>query len=154
MSDLKNKTEFNLKEISDILPHRYPFLLIDKIQSLIPGESVTALKNITINEPYFQGHFPDQPIMPAVYLLECIAQTGAFLLLNTLDDPLKKNAFISGVDGARFRQPVFPGDQLKIDVIIAKRRLNICRFQGSCFVNNALVAEGLVSANIVNRAGA
>tara|TARA_B100000686_G_scaffold80943_1_gene87388 strand:- start:50462 stop:50926 length:465 start_codon:yes stop_codon:yes gene_type:complete len=154
MSDFKNKTEFNLKEISDILPHRYPFLLIDKIQSLIPGESVTALKNITINEPYFQGHFPDQPIMPAVYLLECIAQTGAFLLLNTLDDPLKKNAFISGVDGARFRQPVFPGDQLKIDVIIAKRRLNICRFQGSCFVNNALVAEGLVSANIVNRAGA
>ena len=154
MSDLKNKTEFNLKEISDILPHRYPFLLIDKIESLIPGESVTALKNVTINEPYFQGHFPDQPIMPAVYLLECIAQTGAFLLLNTLDDPLKKNAFISGVDGARFRQPVFPGDQLKIDVIIAKRRLNICRFQGSCFVNNALVAEGLVSANIVNRAGA
>ena len=154
MSDFKNKTEFNLKEISDILPHRYPFLLIDKIESLIPGESVTALKNITINEPYFQGHFPDQPIMPAVYLLECIAQTGAFLLLNTLDDPLKKNAFISGVDGARFRQPVFPGDQLKIDVIIAKRRLNICRFQGSCFVNNALVAEGLVSANIVNRAGA
>ena len=154
MSDFKNKTEFNLKEISDILPHRYPFLLIDKIESLIPGESVTALKNVTINEPYFQGHFPDQPIMPAVYLLECIAQTGAFLLLNTLDDPLKKNAFISGVDGARFRQPVFPGDQLKIDVIIAKRRLNICRFQGSCFVNNALVAEGLVSANIVNRAGA
>ena len=154
MSDLKNKTEFNLKEISDILPHRYPFLLIDKIESLIPGESVTALKNVTINEPYFQGHFPDQPIMPAVYLLECIAQTGAFLLLNTLDDPLKKNAFISGVDGARFRQPVFPGDQLKIDVIIAKRRLNICRFKGSCFVDNALVAEGLVSANIVNRAGA
>ena len=92
--------------------------------------------------------------MPAVYSLECIAQAGAFLLLNTLDEPLKKNAFISAIDKARFRQPVLPGDQLRIEVIIAKRKLNICRFQGNCFVNNTLVAGGLVSANIVDRAGA
>ena len=78
--------------------------------------------------------------MPAVYSLECIAQAGAFLLLNTLEEPLKKNAFISAIDKARFRQPVLPGDQLRIEVIIAKRKLNICRFQGSCFVNNTLVA--------------
>ena len=154
MNDLKNKIKFELHEILEILPHRYPFLLIDKILELIPGESVTAIKNVTINEPYFQGHFPGQPVMPAVYSLECIAQAGAFLLLNTLEEPLKKNAFISAIDEARFRQPVLPGDQLRIEVIIAKRKLNICRFQGNCFVNNTLVAGGLVSANIVDRAGA
>ena len=154
MNDLKNKIKFELHEILEILPHRYPFLLIDKILELIPGESVTAIKNVTINEPYFQGHFPGQPVMPAVYSLECIAQAGAFLLLNTLEEPLKKNAFISAIDEARFREPVLPGDQLRIEVIIAKRKLNICRFQGSCFVNNTLVAGGLVSANIVDRAGA
>ena len=154
MNDFKNKIEFELHEILQILPHRYPFLLIDKILELTPGESVTAIKNVTINEPYFQGHFPGQPVMPAVYSLECIAQAGAFLLLNTLEEPLKKNAFISAIDEARFRQPVLPGDQLRIEVIIAKRKLNICRFQGSCFVNNTLVAGGLVSANIVDRAGA
>ena len=154
MNDLKNKIKFELHEILEILPHRYPFLLIDKILELIPGESVTAIKNVTINEPYFQGHFPGQPVMPAVYSLECIAQAGAFLLLNTLEEPLKKNAFISAIDEARFRQPVLPGDQLRIEVIIAKRKLNICRFEGNCFVNNTLVAGGLVSANIVDRAGA
>jgi len=154
MNDFKEKTEFDLHEIIQILPHRYPFLLIDKIEVLTPGESVTAIKNITVNEPYFQGHFPGQPIMPAVFMLECIAQAGAFLLLNTLEDPLKKNAFISAVDGARFRKPVVPGDQMRIEVVIAKRKLNICRFQGSCFVDNTLVAGGLVSANIVDRAGA
>ena len=154
MNDFKNKIEFELHEILQILPHRYPFLLIDKILELIPGESVTAIKNVTINEPYFQGHFPGQPVMPAVYSLECIAQAGAFLLLNTLEEPLKKNAFISAIDEARFRQPVLPGDQLRIEVTIAKRKLNICRFEGNCFVNNTLVAGGLVSANIVDRAGA
>jgi len=154
MNDFKNKIEFELHEILQILPHRYPFLLIDKILELIPGESVTAIKNVTINEPYFQGHFPSQPVMPAVFSLECIAQAGAFLLLNTLEEPLKKNAFISAIDKARFRQPVLPGDQLRIEVTIAKRKLNICRFQGNCFVNNTLVAGGLVSANIVDRAGA
>ena len=154
MNDFKEKTEFDLHEIIQILPHRYPFLLIDKIEVLTPGESVTAIKNITVNEPYFQGHFPGKPIMPAVFSLECIAQAGAFLLLNTLEDPLKKNAFISAIDGARFRKPVVPGDQMRIEVVIAKRKLNICRFQGSCFVDNTLVAGGLVSANIVDRAGA
>ena len=154
MNDFKNKIEFELHEILQILPHRYPFLLIDKILELIPGESVIAIKNVTINEPYFQGHFPNQPVMPAVFSLECIAQAGAFLLLNTLEEPLKKNAFISAIDKARFRQPVLPGDQLRIEVIIAKRKLNICRFEGNCFVNNTLVAGGLVSANIVDRAGA
>ena len=154
MNNFKNKIKFELHEILEILPHRYPFLLIDKILELIPGESVTAIKNVTINEPYFQGHFPGQPVMPAVYSLECIAQAGAFLLLNTLEEPLKKNAFISAIDEARFRQPVLPGDQLRIEVAIAKRKLNICRFQGNCFVNNTLVAGGLVSANIVDRAGA
>lgn len=154
MSEYKNKSEFNLDEILQILPHRYPFLLIDRILELVPGESVIAIKNVSINEPHFQGHFPGQPVMPAVFSLECIAQAGAFLLLNTLEEPLKKNAFITSVDKARFRKPVIPGDQLRIEVIIQKRKLNMCRFHGNCFVNDLLVSEGLVSANIVDRAGA
>jgi len=154
MSEYKNKSEFNLDEILQILPHRYPFLLIDRISELVPGESVIAIKNVSINEPHFQGHFPGQPVMPAVFSLECIAQAGAFLLLNTLEEPLKKNAFITSVDKARFRKPVIPGDQLRIEVIIQKRKLNMCRFHGNCFVNDLLVSEGLVSANIVDRAGA
>ena len=127
MKNFKKQTEFSLNEIHQILPHRYPFLLIDRIESLIPGKSVTALKNISINEPYFQGHFPGQPVMPAVYSLECIAQAGAFLLLNTIEDPLQKNAFISAIDGARFRVPVVPGDQLKIEVTIEKRTTTLTR---------------------------
>ena len=89
----------------------------------------------------------------SLYYLECIAQAGAFLLLNTIEDPLQKNAFISAIDGARFRVPVVPGDQLKIEVTIEKRKLNICRFKGQCFVGNTLSSSGLVSANIVDRTG-
>ena len=155
MTELSRKNKsIQISEIMKYLPHRYPFLLIDRIVDFDSGKSIVGLKNVTINEPFFQGHFPNQPVMPAVFSLECIAQAGAFLLLHTLEEPLKKNAFISAIDEARFRQPVLPGDQLRIEVIIAKRKLNICRFQGNCFVNNTLVAGGLVSANIVDRAGA
>ena len=90
MPEFSTKTEFSLKDIKMILPHRYPLLLIDRIVKIIPGKSITSIKNITFNEPYFQGHFPGQPVLPGVYIIEFIAQTGAFLLLNTLENPLEK----------------------------------------------------------------
>ena len=151
MSEFSTKTEFSLMDIKMILPHRYPLLLIDRIIKIIPGKSITSIKNITFNEPYFQGHFPGQPVLPGVYIIEFIAQTGAFLLLNTLENPLEKNAFISAVDGLRFRKTIIPGDQVKIEVTIAKRKLNICKFHGHIFVDDNLMAEGFVSANIVDR---
>ena len=151
MSEFSTKTEFSLTDIKTILPHRYPLLLIDRIIKIIPGESITSIKNITFNEPYFQGHFPGQPVLPGVYIIEFIAQTGAFLLLNTLENPLEKNAFISTVDGLRFRKTIIPGDQVRIEVTIAKRKLNICKFHGHIFVDDNLMAEGFVSANIVDR---
>ena len=151
MSEFSTKTEFSLMDIKMILPHRYPLLLIDRIIKIIPGKSITSIKNITFNEPYFQGHFPGQPVLPGVYIIEFIAQTGAFLLLNTLENPLEKNAFISTVDGLRFRKTIIPGDQVRIEVTIAKRKLNICKFHGHIFVDDNLMAEGFVSANIVDR---
>ena len=102
----------NIQDILKVLPHRYPFVLIDRIIDVKLGESVTAMKNVTFNEPYFKGHFPGQPIMPGVLSLESLAQTTAFLMLHELDDPLKKNMFISGLDKVRFRQLITPGDQL------------------------------------------
>ena len=95
MKNFKKQTEFSLNDIHQILPHRYPFLLIDRIESLIPGKSVTALKNISINEPYFQGHFPGQAIMPGVLIVEAMAQSGGFLLLHTVGDPTKKLVIFS-----------------------------------------------------------
>ena len=151
MNQFKNQTKFDINDIIKILPHRYPFILIDKIEILEKGKSLVALKNTTINEPFFQGHFPGQPVLPGVYIIEFIAQTGAFLLLKTLDNPLEKNAFISAVDGLRFRRTIVPGDQVRIEVTIARRKLNICKFHGHIFVADNLMAEGFVSANIVDR---
>ena len=103
MNDFTGKTKFDINDIIKILPHRYPFILIDKIEIVKPGESLTALKNITINEPFFQGHFPGQPIMPGVLSLEVLCQAGSFLMLNQVDDPLKKNMFFTTVEKVKFK---------------------------------------------------
>ena len=116
MNSLRNKKKFDINDIIRILPHRYPFILIDKIQINEPGQSLTAIKNTTINEPYFQGHFPGQPVMPGVLSLEMMAQAGSFLMLNQVDDPLTKNMFFTTVEKARFKKPITPGDQLNINV--------------------------------------
>ena len=142
----------DIQLIKRIIPHRYPFLLVDKVIEIDGLKSAKGIKNITFNEPYFQGHFPGQPVLPGVYIIEFIAKTGAFLLLKTLDNPLEKNAFISAVDGLRFRRTIVPGDQVRIEVTIARRKLNICKFHGHIFVADNLMAEGFVSANIVDRA--
>tara|TARA_X000000368_G_C22649228_1_gene544487 strand:- start:61 stop:525 length:465 start_codon:yes stop_codon:yes gene_type:complete len=152
MNDLLKKTKFDINDIIKILPHRYPFILIDKIEIVEPGISLTALKNVTINEPFFQGHFPGQPIMPGVLSLEVLCQAGSFLMLNQVDDPLEKNMFFTTVEKAKFKKPITPGDQLQIEVELVKRKLNLCKFHGKCKINGELAVDALFTANLVDRA--
>lgn len=151
MNEFKNQTKFDINDIIKILPHRYPFILIDRIEITRPGESLIALKNLTINEHFFQGHFPGQPLMPGVLSLEIMAQAGSFLMLSQVADPLSTNMFFSAVDKAKFRKPIIPGDQLMVYMTLAKKKLNLCKFQGICKVENEIVAEALFSANLVDR---
>jgi 3-hydroxyacyl-[acyl-carrier-protein] dehydratase len=148
--DLK-KNNYNIQDIIKILPHRYPFILIDRIDEVKPGEYVNAIKNVTINEPYFQGHFPGQPVMPGVLSLESIAQTTAFLMLYELDDPLKKNMFISGVDGVRFRRLIVPGDQLHINIRLKSKKLTLYKFEGTIKIDGKLAVQAIITSNLVDR---
>ena len=145
------KDKYNIQDIIKILPHRYPFILIDRIDEVKPGEFVNAIKNVTINEPYFQGHFPGQPVMPGVLSLESIAQTTAFLMLYELDDPLKKNMFISGVDGVRFRRLIVPGDQLDINIQLKSKKLTLYKFEGTIKIDNQLAVQAIITSNLVDR---
>ena len=143
-----------IEELMELLPHRYPFILIDRIIEIEPGKRCTAIKNITINEPYFQGHFPNQPVMPGVLILESMAQAGAFLVLNSVEEPLSKNMFFSAVEKAKFRKPIIPGDQVKIEMELLKIRMNAARLKGTAYVDGEVVTEAIIMANIVDRAGA
>ena len=143
-----------IEELMELLPHRYPFILIDRIIEIEPGKRCTAIKNITINEPYFQGHFPNQPVIPGVLILESMAQAGAFLVLNSVEDPLSKNMFFSAVEKAKFRKPIIPGDQVKIEMELLKIRMNAARLKGTAYVDGEVVTEAIIMANIVDRAGA
>ena len=151
MSEELKKDKYNIQDIIKILPHRYPFILIDRIDEVKPGEFVNAIKNVTINEPYFQGHFPGQPVMPGVLSLESIAQTTAFLMLYELDDPLKKNMFISGVDGVRFRRLIVPGDQLEINIQLKAKKLTLYKFEGTIKIDDRLAVQALITSNLVDR---
>jgi len=151
MSKELKKDKYNIQDIIKILPHRYPFILIDRINEVKPGEFVNAIKNVTINEPYFQGHFPGQPVMPGVLSLESIAQTTAFLMLHELDDPLKKNMFISGVDGVRFRRLIVPGDQLDINIQLKSKKLTLYKFEGTIKIDNQLAVQAIITSNLVDR---
>ena len=151
MSEQLKKDKYNIQDIIKILPHRYPFILIDRIDEVKPGEYVNAIKNVTINEPYFQGHFPGQPVMPGVLSLESIAQTTAFLMLHELDDPLKKNMFISGVDGVRFRRLIVPGDQLEINIQLKSKKLTLYKFEGTIKIDNQLAVQAIITSNLVDR---
>ncbi len=133
--------EWDITAVMDIMPHRYPFLLVDRITSLVEGRSIEGLKNVTINEPFFQGHFPGHPIMPAVLILEAMAQVGGLLLLNSVDDPSEKLMYFAAIDGARFRRPVTPGDQLRFKLVLVKHRGATAKMRGEAFVDDQLVAE-------------
>ena len=152
MNQFKSQTKFDINDIIKVLPHRYPFILIDRIEITEPGERLIALKNMTINEPFFQGHFPGQPVMPGVLILEIMAQAGSFLMLSQVEDPLSTNMFFSAVEKTKFRKPIVPGDQLMVHMTLVKKKLNLCKFYGVCKVDDEIVAEAFFSANLVNRA--
>ena len=136
--------------IMDILPHRYPFLLIDRITEIEPGKRVVGIKNVTASEPFFQGHFPGHPIMPAVLIIEAMAQAGGVLLLSTLADPRGKLVYFSGIDSARFRRPVTPGDQIRFECEMIKLRGPICKMRGVAYVGDDKVAEAELMSSIVD----
>ncbi len=133
----------DIQEIFEYLPHRYPFLLIDRVLDFVPGESLVALKNVTINEPFFTGHFPGRPIMPGVLIVEAMAQATGILGFKTLESKPSENSiyYLAGVDKARFKQPVVPGDQIKFTVILSKRKRNILWFTGEAEVDGKKVAS-------------
>ena len=142
---------FDVSAVLKIMPHRYPFLLVDRILELKPGEFVTGLKNVTINEPFFQGHFPGHPIMPGVLILEAMGQVGGVLLLNSFDDPESKLVYFTHIDKVKFRKPVIPGDQLYIRVQMLYFRRNICKIQAEAYVGDTLATEAQMMAVVVDK---
>lgn len=138
-------------EIQKLLPHRYPFLMVDAIVEVERLKRIVGIKNVSINEYYFQGHFPGKPVMPGVLILEAIAQTGGLLLLLDIPDRDKKLLYFVAVDGARFRRPVVPGDQLRIEVSVLSWRGDFCKLEGKATVNGQLAAEGTVMCKMIDR---
>jgi 3-hydroxyacyl-[acyl-carrier-protein] dehydratase len=143
----------DIKGILTAIPHRYPFLLIDRVVDLIPGESATGIKNVSVNEPYFAGHFPNHPVMPGVLIIESMAQTAAVLVVSTLGpEAAGKVVYFMSIDGAKFRRPVMPGDQMRVAVTKKQRRGPVWKFEGVAKVGDAVVAEAIYSAMIMDRA--
>ena len=142
--------QLDINEIQKIMPHRYPFLLIDRILSLA-GDRVVGVKSVTINEPFFAGHFPGHPIMPAVLIVEAMAQCGGVLLLNTVERPKEKLVYLTGVNNAKFRRPVRPGDQLRLELTLLRLKQRICKMEGKAYVDGDLVAEAELLSSIVER---
>jgi UDP-3-O-[3-hydroxymyristoyl] N-acetylglucosamine deacetylase/3-hydroxyacyl-[acyl-carrier-protein] dehydratase len=142
---------WDINLIQEIMPHRYPFLLVDRIIELEDKKRLVAIKNVTINEPFFVGHFPGHPIMPAVLIIEAMAQSGGVLLLNTVDDPKNYLVYFTRVDKAKFRRPVVPGDQLRFELELKSLRRGICTMQGRAYVEGKLTAEAELSSMIVKR---
>jgi UDP-3-O-[3-hydroxymyristoyl] N-acetylglucosamine deacetylase/3-hydroxyacyl-[acyl-carrier-protein] dehydratase len=144
-------SSLTIDQIQKIMPHRYPFLLVDRILSLDPGKSVVGIKNVTINEPFFIGHFPGGPIMPAVLIIEAMAQVGGVMLLSMVDEPDKKLVYFMGIDKAKFRKPVVPGDQLRFELEMIKLRMKTCKMKGRAFVDGGLVAEAELTSVVVDK---
>ena len=141
----------DINEIMKYLPHRYPFLLVDRIVEI--GEArIVGIKNVTINEPFFQGHFPGHPIMPGVLLIEAMAQVGGIFAFKSLNaTPDTKIVYFMGIDGARFRKPVLPGDQVRFELELLKKRGPVYSFKGNAFVDGKVVAEAELLATIVDK---
>ena len=140
----------DVRQIMEILPHRYPFLLVDRVLE-IGEDRIVALKNVTYNEPYFQGHFPGVPVMPGVLLVEAMAQAGGVLMLRDVPDRQQKLIYFTGIDRCRFRRPVVPGDQVILEVRVLKKRARFAVLEGLAKVDGELVAEAQLSSAMVDR---
>jgi 3-hydroxyacyl-[acyl-carrier-protein] dehydratase len=159
MSDMANpgpvdpseKTTLNIQDILRILPHRYPLLLVDRVTELIRTKRIVAIKNVTANEPFFVGHFPEHPIMPGVMVVEAMAQAGGILLLTEYPDRAEKLLLFTGIERAKFRRPVSPGDQLRIEVDVLVWRGNAGRMLGKAYVGDKVACEAIISCRLVNR---
>ena len=144
---MSNAVSIDINQILKLLPHRYPFLLVDRVLEITPRVSIKALKNVTMNEPFFQGHFPDFPVMPGVLIIEALAQTAALL---TFSETKAENAvyYFAGIDGARFKKPVLPGDQLIMTAILEREKAGIYKFQVKATVNDELAAEANITCAV------
>ncbi|MEK9707188.1 MAG: 3-hydroxyacyl-ACP dehydratase FabZ [Alphaproteobacteria bacterium] len=145
------RSEVDILEVMELIPHRQPFLMLDRVEDIVVREYATGIKNVTINEPFFLGHFPVRPVMPGVLIIEAMAQTAAVLVVETLGEKaLGKLVYFMTIENARFRKPVVPGDQLKLHVSIQRNRGNVWKFSGEAKVGDMVVAEGAFSAMIMD----
>jgi len=140
----------NIKEIQKLLPHRYPFLLVDRIIEIQPGVKAVGIKNVTVNEGFFQGHFPEQPIMPGVLIIEAMAQVAGILAFGS-EANLGKSVYFMSIEKAKFRKPVIPGDQLRLEVNILQQRGNVWKFAGNALVDEKVAAEAEFTAMLTDR---
>jgi 3-hydroxyacyl-[acyl-carrier-protein] dehydratase len=143
--------DLDIDGIKRTIPHRYPFLMIDRVVEIEAGNSAVGIKNVTTNEPYFEGHFPERPIMPGVLIIEAMAQTAAALVVSTIGPQAAgKLVYFMTIDQARFRRPVVPGDQLRIKVVKQQQKLGVWKFTGAATVDDRLAAEAVISAKIMD----
>lgn len=145
------ETILDITQIQAILPHRYPFLLVDRIIEYDPGKRVVGIKNVTLNEPFFAGHFPGAPVMPGVLIVEAMAQTAGVMMLANLPDRESKLVFFTGINAAKFRRPVVPGDQLRLELTVLRLRPRYIKLRGEAYVDGEMAAEAEISSALVDR---
>jgi UDP-3-O-[3-hydroxymyristoyl] N-acetylglucosamine deacetylase/3-hydroxyacyl-[acyl-carrier-protein] dehydratase len=150
-AEREGEVAMDIGRILEVIPHRYPFLLVDRIVEVEGTRRIVGIKNVTINEPFFQGHFPGHPIMPGVLIIEAMAQVGGMLLLGTIEDPGDKVVYFMSLDNVKFRRPVLPGDQLRCELEMLQNRGRTCRMKGVAFVAGQVVAEAEMMARVVDR---
>ena len=151
MDGSDQRTPQDVQQIMQYLPHRYPFLLVDRVLEFEPLKRIVGVKNVTINEPFFQGHFPGHPVMPGVLIIEAMAQVGGLLLMDSVDEPEHKVVYFMSLDKVKWRKPVVPGDQLVFEVEMVRLRGDVCKLRGMARVDGSVVAEADLTARVMDR---